>query len=134
MQARSSERPTPEMYKECQELLQMFGIPYLIAPQEAEAQCAWLNEAGLVDGVVTDDSDVFLFGGQRVYRHIFENQKYAESYYLEDVQRELGLTREKLVSLVRPSVLFPFSCPCPTQHNYVTCYVAVHRPFVNPKV
>jgi DNA excision repair protein ERCC-5 len=90
------------MYKECQELLQMFGIPYLIAPQEAEAQCAWLDEAGLVDGVVTDDSDVFLFGGQRVYRHIFENQKYAESYYLEDVQRELGLTREKLISLVRP--------------------------------
>jgi DNA excision repair protein ERCC-5 len=46
----------------------MFGLPYIIAPQEAEAQCAWLDCAGLVDGVVTDDNDVFLFGAQRVYR------------------------------------------------------------------
>ena len=50
------------------ELLQMFGLPYIIAPMEAEAQCAWLDSNGLVDGVVTDDNDVFLFGGQHVYR------------------------------------------------------------------
>ena len=49
-------------------LWQMFGLPYIIAPQEAEAQCAWLNAEGLVDGVVTDDADAFLFGAQRVYR------------------------------------------------------------------
>ena len=35
---------------------------------QAEAQCAWLDAAGLVDGVVTDDNDVFLFGGRHVYR------------------------------------------------------------------
>ena len=46
----------------------MFGLPYIIAPVEAEAQCAWLDEHGLVDGVVTDDNDVFLFGGQHIYR------------------------------------------------------------------
>ena len=46
----------------------MFGLPYIIAPQEAEAQCAWLDAEGLVDGVVTDDNDVFLFGATRVYR------------------------------------------------------------------
>lgn len=39
---------------------------------EAEAQCAWLNHEGLVDGVVTDDNDVFLFGGTHVYRHFFQ--------------------------------------------------------------
>lgn len=46
----------------------MFGVPYIIAPQEAEAQCAWLDANGLVDGVVTDDNDAFLFGARRVYR------------------------------------------------------------------
>lgn len=67
-QAGISDTPTSGMYGECQELLQMFGLPYIIAPVEAEAQCAWLDNNGLVDGVVTDDNDVFLFGGQHVYR------------------------------------------------------------------
>ena len=52
-----------------QELLQLFGLPYIIAPREAEAQCAWLDAEGLVDGVVTDDNDAFLFGARRIYRH-----------------------------------------------------------------
>lgn len=42
---------------------------------QAEAQCAWLEANGLVDGVVTDDNDVFLFGARHVYRHIFESKK-----------------------------------------------------------
>ncbi len=65
---RNADTPTAEMYGECQELLQMFGLPYIIAPMEAEAQCAWLNAAGLVDGVVTDDNDAFLFGAKEVSR------------------------------------------------------------------
>ena len=28
-----------------------------------------------MDGVVTDDNDVFLFGGQHVYRHIFDDKQ-----------------------------------------------------------
>ena len=65
---RNAEGPSPEMYGECQELLQLFGLPYIIAAQEAEAQCAWLDMEGLVDGTVTEDNDVFLFGGRHVYR------------------------------------------------------------------
>ena len=68
VQVQSSDNPTNEMYAEVQELLQLFGLPYIIAPTEAEAQCAWLDAAGLVDGVVTDDNDVFLFGANHVYR------------------------------------------------------------------
>ena len=60
--------------REVQELLQLFGIPYIVAPMEAEAQCAWLNQEGLVDGVVTDDNDVFLFGATHVYRHFFQGK------------------------------------------------------------
>jgi len=30
-----------------------------------------------VDGTVTDDNDVFLFGGRHVYRNIFENKKWV---------------------------------------------------------
>ncbi|KAK3245450.1 hypothetical protein CYMTET_44982 [Cymbomonas tetramitiformis] len=94
---RNADAPSSEMYGECQELLQMFGLPYIIAPQEAEAQCAFLNETNLVDGVITDDSDVFLFGGDKVYKNIFEGNKYVEAYQMSDIASDLGLSRKKLV-------------------------------------
>lgn len=53
------------MYCQVQELLTLFGVPYVIAPQETEAQCAWMNHVGIVDAVITDDSDAFLFGVRR---------------------------------------------------------------------
>lgn len=82
-----------------QTLLRHYGIPYITAPMEAEAQCAKLAELGLVDGIITDDSDVFLFGGLQCFKNIFNDAKYAECFILSDVERELSLTRERLISL-----------------------------------
>ena len=59
-------------------LLRLFGVPYIEAPEEAEAQCAQLEQAGLVDGVVTEDNDALLFGARAVYRHLFDPQHHVE--------------------------------------------------------
>jgi len=66
---------------------------------EAEAQCATLLTLGLVEGVITDDSDVFLFGATRVFKNMFNQSKTVECFLASDLQRELGLTREKLIQL-----------------------------------
>ncbi|KAG0552283.1 hypothetical protein BDA96_01G495200 [Sorghum bicolor] len=94
-----AESVSSEMFAECQELLQMFGLPYIIAPTEAEAQCAYMEINNLVDGVVTDDSDVFLFGARNVYKNIFDDRKYVETYFMKDIESELGLTREQLIRM-----------------------------------
>ena len=85
------------MITECQQLLRLFGLPYITAPMEAEAQCAALVSMGLVDGIVTDDSDIFLFGGTRVYKNMFNQAKFVECYLTSDLEKEYGLTREKLI-------------------------------------
>jgi DNA excision repair protein ERCC-5 len=96
---RDSEDITQQMVGQIQLLLKLFGIPYITAPMEAEAQCAALVELGLVEGIITDDSDVFLFGGQRVFKNMFNQSKTVECFLQQDLARELGLTRDDLVSL-----------------------------------
>lgn len=50
---------------------------------------------GLVDGVVTEDSDVFLFGARKVYRGVFQDN--IKLYSMRKVEEKLLLTREKLI-------------------------------------
>lgn len=85
------------MITECQQLLKLFGLPYVTAPMEAEAQCAELVSLGLVDGIVTDDSDIFLFGGTRVYKNMFNQAKFVECYLSSDLEKEYSLDRHNLI-------------------------------------
>lgn len=80
-------------------MLRLFGIPYITAPMEAEAQCAELLSLNLVDAIITDDSDVFLFGGYRVFKNMFNQSKTVECFLLSDLSRELGLDQGTLIRL-----------------------------------
>lgn len=95
---RDADEVTQIMINECQQLLTLFGLPYVTAPMEAEAQCAELVSLGLVDGIVTDDSDIFLFGGTRVYKNMFNQSKFVECYLNTDFEKEYALHRRKLIS------------------------------------
>lgn len=96
---RDADEVSQIMITECQQLLRLFGIPYITAPMEAEAQCAELVSLGLVDGIVTDDSDIFLFGGTRVYKNMFNQAKFVECYLSSDLEKEYCLDRHKLIGV-----------------------------------
>ncbi|XP_026669038.1 DNA repair protein complementing XP-G cells homolog isoform X2 [Ceratina calcarata] len=84
---------------EAQELLRIFGIPYIVAPMEAEAQCALLEQIRLTDGTITDDSDIWLFGGRCVYKNFFDNSKKVLEFRSEDIQYHLKLSRNEMIRL-----------------------------------
>ncbi|KAF9287034.1 DNA repair protein rad2 [Mortierella alpina] len=96
---RDADDLTESMVAETKMLLKLFGIPYIVAPMEAEAQCADLQLRGVVDGILTEDSDVFLFGGMRIFKNMFKEEKYVECYLMSDIERDLGVGRDRLVSL-----------------------------------
>jgi hypothetical protein len=42
------------------------GVDCIVAPYEADAQLAYLNKAGIVQAVITEDSDLLAFGCKKV--------------------------------------------------------------------
>ena len=70
-------------FDEIKYLLSIFGIPWVEAPSEAEAQCSYLQQQNLVDYVITDDSDAFLFGGSKIIKGLFDQRHVLEYYSIE---------------------------------------------------
>ncbi|NXI80672.1 GEN endonuclease, partial [Rhipidura dahli] len=89
------------MLKECVELLECLGVPWVQAAGEAEAMCAYLNAKGDVDGCITNDGDAFLYGAQTVYRNFAMNAKDAhlDCYTMSSIKEKLGCDRESLIGL-----------------------------------
>ncbi|XP_070782365.1 flap endonuclease GEN homolog 1 [Enoplosus armatus] len=87
--------------RECSEMLDYLGVPWVTAAGEAEAMCAYLDSQGLVDGCITNDGDAFLYGAQTVYRNFNMNSKdpQVDCYRTSRVQTQLHLSRENLVGL-----------------------------------
>ncbi|XP_073987693.1 rad2 superfamily protein mus201 isoform X2 [Rhodnius prolixus] len=84
---------------EAQELLRLFGLPYIVAPMEAEAQCAYLDITGQTSGTITDDSDIWLFGANNVYKNFFDQKKFVKQFKALDIERIYHMDREDLIML-----------------------------------
>lgn len=50
-------------------IIEAFGFQHHTAPGEAEAELAYLNDIGIIDGVMTDDVDTYLFGANTIVRN-----------------------------------------------------------------
>ncbi len=85
-----------------QVLLSLLGIPFVRSPAEAEAQCAFLERTGQVNATLTDDSDIWLFGGECVYRNAFDAN--ARRYDGVEIRSKLGQSSR----FTFPSMTLPF--------------------------
>ena len=57
---------TPRMAFELIKVLKSMNVDYIVAPYEADAQMYHLERVGLVDGILTEDSDLLVFGSKKV--------------------------------------------------------------------
>ncbi|KAK4056857.1 hypothetical protein OIO90_002107 [Microbotryomycetes sp. JL221] len=57
---------TPEMAYQLIKALRRENVQYVVAPYEADPQLAFLENQGIVDGVISEDSDLLVFGCKNV--------------------------------------------------------------------
>lgn len=57
---------TPQMVKTLTTVLQQQRVPFVVAPYEADAQLAYLALQGMVYAVISEDSDMLVYGCPRV--------------------------------------------------------------------
>lgn len=78
-----------------EQLCDCLGIPYVHAPEEACAECARLEQQGLVDAVASDDNNAILFGSKWIIRGIFTKPQSITVKTLENV----GMNRERMIMM-----------------------------------
>ena len=79
-------------------LLDDLGVPYIVAPMEAEAQCG-LGAGGFGGRHDHGRQRRFLFWREKGLQEHFDDKKFVEAYFAEDCRRELKLGRCEFVSL-----------------------------------
>jgi exonuclease-1 len=55
---------TPEMARSFIEELKACNVQYVVAPYEADSQMVYLERKGIIDGILSEDSDLLVFGAK----------------------------------------------------------------------
>lgn len=90
---------TDEMVASATTLLGSCGLPYVMAPQDGEAQCAALVATGAVDAAASQDYDTLVYGAPRVLRNLTSTKRETEEVLLASLEIDHGLDRDRLVDL-----------------------------------
>jgi flap endonuclease-1 len=90
---------TKEDFEITKELFQILNVPTLNAPLEAEKFCSDLCRKGLVDAVLSEDTDVLAYGSPKFLSKIdTTRESYIEIDY-DYMLEELKLTKEQFLDL-----------------------------------
>ncbi|SJM83167.1 probable Flap endonuclease 1 [Zygosaccharomyces bailii] len=101
-QERRLVKVSPEHNKEAQYLLQLMGIPFIVAPCEAEAQCAELAKAGKVYAAASEDMDTLCYRTPYLLRHLTFSEAKKEPIHEIDTElvlQGLELTQKQFIDL-----------------------------------
>jgi flap endonuclease-1 len=80
-----------KIVNECKYLLSCFGIPYVDSVNEADSQCSVLSHyyKNVIPGVLSEDSDILIFGCSTLYRDIDFKTNSIKSININDIMNFL---------------------------------------------
>ncbi|KAI5863888.1 hypothetical protein GGS23DRAFT_565851 [Durotheca rogersii] len=69
---------TPEMARHLIEELKKASVPYVVAPYEADPQLVYLEREGHITGILSEDSDLLVFGAKRLLTKLDQHGQCVE--------------------------------------------------------
>jgi len=87
-------RITNDDIKKVKSLLDAFGVTYYTSDGEADVMCAQLVKSDRAWGCISDDTDMFLYGCRRVYRHLSILNDTVIYYDYSCILKKLRMTSE----------------------------------------
>ena len=88
-----------EQMDQCRELLNMMGIPFIDAPEEADSELAYLCKSNMVYAVLTEDMDILTFGSPRIIRNLSSSKKIPLEIELDKILNNLNINHEQFIEL-----------------------------------
>ena len=79
---------SPDVAYKLIEELRNKGFNYIVAPYEADAQLAYLSRKGIVDIIITEDSDLLAFGAQKILYKLDFTTLNGEEICLENIKHD----------------------------------------------
>jgi len=84
---------------ECKELLELMGIPFINAKEEADSQLSYLCKSDLVYAVLTEDMDILTFGSPKIIKNLLSLKKVPFEIDLNIILNKLNLTYPEFIEL-----------------------------------
>lgn len=100
----------PEDFQLTKDLFDILRIPYYNAPMEAETACSDLCQRGLVDAVLSEDTDVLAYGAPIFLTKIDTNQSICYEISFTDLLSKLDIDKDAFLD-------FCIMCGCDYNKN-----------------
>lgn len=91
---------TGEEYDDIIKLIRFFGFSHIFSHEEADSQCAYMSKKGIVDYVISDDSDLLMFGCKNIIKGFTLNvKKKMKIIELQSILKETKLPIKSFIHL-----------------------------------
>ena len=87
------------MFSEVKTLITLMGETYIDAPCEADELCSWLVISNQVYGCLSEDTDMFVYGCNNVYKNIDLDNQTLLKYDLISILRQMNISKNNFIQL-----------------------------------
>ncbi len=81
------------------QLCDLMGLPYIVCKGEADCLLGHLCKEGIIDGCISEDTDVLANGGRIFIRNVIPDKNVVEEFCLEGVLAGLEMTYEQFMDM-----------------------------------